>query len=100
MAEALLMEFDPQDGKDARQEYATVMTELALGDEIPAGAISHAAVVSAAGGLVVFELWESRVAQERFMEDRLAAALERAGASDPVRVEWFEVVGTVNAPPG
>ncbi|MGD9797545.1 MAG: hypothetical protein AB7V15_05485 [Acidimicrobiia bacterium] len=57
MAEALLMEFDPQDGKDARQEYATVMTELALGDEIPAGAISHAAVVSAAGGLVVFELW-------------------------------------------
>jgi hypothetical protein len=42
------------------------------------------------GGPVVFEVWDSREARQRFMNDRLAGALKEGGVSDrPARVEWL-----------
>jgi hypothetical protein len=41
---------------------------------------------------VVFEVWESKEAQERFLNDRLRPALEAAGVTTPpTRVDWFDV---------
>jgi hypothetical protein len=44
------------------------------------------------GGWVVFEMWESREAQDRFMRDRLGRALQAGGISGPpTRVEWLDL---------
>jgi hypothetical protein len=44
------------------------------------------------GGWVVFEVWQSREAQERFLNERLRPALEAAGVTKPpTRVEWLDV---------
>lgn len=46
------------------------------------------------GGSVVFEVWESREAQERFMAERLGRALQEGGVTaPPARVQWLEVGG-------
>jgi hypothetical protein len=47
---------------------------------------------AAGGGWVVFEVWESRAAQERFLNERLRPVLEAAGVTTPpTRVEWLDV---------
>jgi hypothetical protein len=43
--------------------------------------------------LVVVEVWESRAAQEEFLNSRLGAALQQAGVPEPSRMEWFSVIG-------
>ena len=48
--------------------------------------------ITANGDLVVFEIWESKAAQEAFM-GRLGPALQEVGIAAPVRQEWFDVVG-------
>ena len=54
----------------------------------PAGLLFHAGGAKP-GGWVVFEVWESRQAQEQFMSGRLARALQEGGISGPpARVEW------------
>jgi hypothetical protein len=41
-------------------------------------------------GWVVFEVWESKEAQDRFMRERLGKALQDAGvAKPPSRIEWL-----------
>jgi hypothetical protein len=41
---------------------------------------------------VVFEVWESRQAQERFMNERLGRAIQEAGiTAPPSRAEWLEL---------
>jgi hypothetical protein len=50
------------------------------------------AVGAKSGGWVVFEVWESRDAQERFMNERLGRALNEGGITGPpTRVEWVEL---------
>jgi hypothetical protein len=58
----------------------------------PAPLLNHTAAVTADGDLVVYEVWESKAAQEAFMA-RLGPALHEVGVPEPVRMEWFEVVG-------
>ena len=42
------------------------------------------------------EVWESREDQARFMEERLGAALQAGGVTDPPSsVEWIELVSYV-----
>ena len=57
----------------------------------PAGLLSHAAGINDDGTAVVAEVWESREAQGRFMEDRLGAALAGAGVPAPSFVEWTDL---------
>jgi hypothetical protein len=92
MALGLILEFDGI----GRATYDTV--NLAAGIDVsrpsqqwPAGLLYHAAGAKA-GGWVVFEVWDSKEAQARFMAERLGDALARAGvAGPPARAEWLEL---------
>jgi len=93
MAEGLILEFDGV----GRSEYDAVNNELGLEQgDWPAGLLFHAGG-SKPGGWVVFEVWDSQESQERFMSERLGAALAAGGiTSAPSRVEWLELAAHVN----
>jgi hypothetical protein len=57
----------------------------------PEGALSHTGGPTATGW-VVTEVWESKAAQERFMAQRLGAALGAAGVPAPSQVIESELV--------
>lgn len=92
MAEAMILEFDGV----GRSEYEAVNDALGidlsgLGADWPDGLLFHAGA-GKPGGWVVFEVWESREAQGRFMGGQLAAALQAGGiTAAPTRVEWLEL---------
>lgn len=91
MQHALIIEFLGQ-GVDAKALYEAVVQELGLGDSgLAPGAISHTAAMSETSVLTIFELWETREAQEEFMRLQLMPALQKAGAPAPTRVEWLDV---------
>jgi hypothetical protein len=54
----------------------------------PTGLRFHAAG-STGAGFLVFEVWDSRDAQDRFMQTRLRPALQAGGSPQPTRVEWI-----------
>jgi hypothetical protein len=96
MPQGLILEFD---GAVGREEYEAVKRILGVNAETgegdwPAPLLYHAAGAKG-DGWVVFEIWESRAAQEEFMA-RLARALGQAGLSAPSRVEWLELAADVN----
>lgn len=92
MAEGLILEFNDV----GRGEYNAVNGHLGIDPDTgqgdwPAGLVFHAGGAKP-GGWVVFEVWESRQAQERFMKDRLGSALHEGGIKGPpARVEWLEL---------
>jgi hypothetical protein len=92
MAEGLILEFDGF----GREVYQAVNGRLGIDMESgqgdwPAGLLFHAGGAKP-GGWVVFEVWESRPAQERFMGERLGRALQEAGVSEPPkRMEWLDL---------
>jgi hypothetical protein len=94
MSEALILEFQ---GVTVDQ-YNAVNTALGLdpitgvGDS-PPGLLSHTGATTAAGDLVVFEIWDSQASQGAFMSGRLGAALVQGGVPAPTRVEWLTVAG-------
>ena len=59
----------------------------------PAGLLTHAGGATEDGNLVVIEVWESREAQGRFMQDRLGRALQEGGVTAVPTITWFDVVG-------
>jgi quinol monooxygenase YgiN len=59
----------------------------------PAGLMSHVGSMGDHDNFVVFEVWDSKDAQQAFMESRLGAALAKASVPEPTRFEWFEVEG-------
>ena len=93
MAEGLILEFDGV----GRDEYLAVNAALGIDAETgqgdwPEGLVFHAGGAKE-GGWVVFEVWESREAQQRFMEGRLGSALGEGGISGPpARVQWLDLV--------
>jgi hypothetical protein len=42
------------------------------------------------------EVWESRAAQEQFMQSRLGPAFHEANVPQPTRVEWFSQAGEMH----
>ena len=91
MANAIIWEFDGV----GRRDYEAVNEKLGIDPERgggwPDGMVFHAGAAKP-GGWVVFEIWESKDAQERFLNDRLRPALEAAGVTTPpTRVEWLDV---------
>jgi hypothetical protein len=92
MSEALILEFD---GVKA-DKYAEVNRALGIDPSTgegdwPAGLLDHTGAVG--DHLVVFELWESREAQQAFMDARLGPALGKLGLPEPSRAEWMSVAG-------
>jgi hypothetical protein len=92
MAEGLILEFEGagREAYDAVNERLGIDPQSAQGNW-PAGLVFHAGGAKP-GGWVVFEVWESREAQSRFMNERLGRALQEGGVSEPPsRVEWLEL---------
>ena len=65
-------------------QYDQVRNEVA-GDRAPQGALYHVAGPTENGWCVV-EVWESEEALQRFVEDKLQQALQKAGISAQPRV--------------
>jgi hypothetical protein len=92
MAEGLILEFDGV----GREQYEAVNARLGIDQHTghgdwPAGLQFHAGGAKP-GGWVVFEIWESRAAQQQFMSQRLGRALHAGGVtSPPTRAEWLEL---------
>lgn len=90
MAMGLILEFDGV----GRETYEAVNRNLDIDVSRPSGnwppGLTFHAGGAKAGGWVVFEVWESREAQDAFMRERLGPALARGGVTKPPsRVEWL-----------
>lgn len=92
MAEAIILEFEGVGAEDYKAVNEVLGIDMKSGQgDWPDGLVTHTAAASA-DGWVVFEVWESREAQERFMEERLAAALQQGGIEgEPSRAEWLDL---------
>jgi hypothetical protein len=73
-------------------QYDQVRNEVAPGNRLPQGALSHVAG-STNNGWCVVTTWESREALDRFFRDKLQPALQRAGITSQPRM--FEIVNTM-----
>jgi hypothetical protein len=95
MAQALIVEFDGV----GRAEYEAVNEVLGIDMNTgtgnwPEGLVMHSAGATRDGGWVVYEVWDSVEAQERFMDERLGPALQQGGVTDPpTRSDWVELHG-------
>jgi hypothetical protein len=92
MAEGLILEFEGMGLEQYQAVNAALGIDMESGaGEWPAGLTFHSGGTTAAG-LLVFEVWESRDAQERFMQERLGQALQQGGVTaPPSRIEWVEL---------
>ena len=81
------------DGAGVTQaKYEQVRDEVAPGNRLPSGMLYHAAGPIPNGWRVI-EIWESQEAADRFFQDKLGAALQRANIN--VQLQHFEVVNTM-----
>jgi hypothetical protein len=94
MADVLVLEFSTPEAVSLYKNVNGILgVDPATGKgDWPDGMISHAAGEND-GDLIVFEVWESQAAQEKFMTERLGPALGQAQAPEPKRVQWFGLVG-------
>lgn len=95
MAEAIILEFRDIDPALYGQvnELLGLDPDTGAGDW-PDGLLSHTGGVHPDNnGLTVFEVWDSKQAQESFMSERLGPALATAEVPQPVRVEWLNIAG-------
>lgn len=92
MAEALILEFEGvgREDYDAVNEVLGIDMGSGAGDW-PPGLLVHTAGATE-NGWAVMEVWESREAQEQFMNERLGQALQEGGIGDPPsRAEWLDL---------
>lgn len=99
MADGLLLEFEGVGLDQYRAVNKALGINVATGEgEWPEGLLFHAGGTGA-GGLIVYEVWESQDAQGRFMSGRLGRALQEGGiTAAPSRVEWTELAGYHTSP--
>jgi hypothetical protein len=92
MADGLILEFDGFGADTYEQVNGLLGIDMASGEgNWPAGLISHTGGAKD-GGWVVFEVWDPRADQERFLQERLGPALAKAGIEGPpARMEWLEL---------
>lgn len=97
MAEAIILEFEGLGPEDYRRVNEELGIDMDSGEgDWPAGLMTHSGA-GTAGGWVVFEVWDSKQAQEQFMEERLGAALKAGGVeAPPTRMEWLELAAHHN----
>jgi hypothetical protein len=91
MSEVLILEFEGVGRSDYEAVNELLGVDPGSGEgDWPPGLLVHTAGATE-NGWAVMEVWESREAQERFMNERLGSALQEGGVSDPPsRAEWLE----------
>ncbi len=92
MAAGLILEFDGVGLEEYQAVNELLGVDMASGEgDWPEGLLFHAGGAKP-GGWVVYEVWESPEAQQRFMEARLGKALAEGGIDGPpARVEWLDL---------
>ncbi len=80
------------DGVTSQEQYEQVLNEVMPNGEAAPGLLSHHAGPSE-DGFCVIETWESQEALQRFVEERLGQALERANISGQPTV--FEITNSL-----
>lgn len=80
------------DGQFTQAQYDQVRNEVAPGNSPPAGMLYHAGGPTENGWCVI-EVWESKEAAQRFFDERLGQALQKAKIT--VQPRFFEVVNTM-----
>jgi hypothetical protein len=77
-----------------KAKYDAVNSRLFEGGQAwPDGILTHAAGETGDGGLIVFEIWESKEKQAAFMESRLEPAFGEVGVPQPSKVTWIDICG-------
>src|SRR5262249_46260673 len=71
-----------------KEQYANVLSTLGLHAKPPAGGMFHVAGF-AGGTLRVLDIWESQQAFERFQQERLMGAVQKAGIKGQPNVQFF-----------
>ncbi len=101
MAIALMQEWAPSDDRSTTN-YDAFGEKLDVAANPPAGLVIHVAGYSDDGVFRIFEVWESREAQARFYEERLAPLIEEmmaAGAGDPpLKQELYDLHAVTPGP--
>jgi len=93
MSDALVLEFSGVSAAQYREVNAILGIDPETGEgDWPDGLTCHTGAASA-GGLLVFEVWESQEAQVAFTNSRLGPALGQVGLPEPARAEWLSVEG-------
>ncbi len=89
MAELFVLEFDGFSKDDYDKVNSILGIEMNTGEgNWPDGLLTHSAGRTEKGWTVV-EVWESREAQDTFMQSRLGPALQQAGVNKPpTRADW------------
>jgi hypothetical protein len=93
MAEVIVIEFSAPNAVNIYNEVNRILGWEGVPDSEhwPAGMLSHVAG-SSGDKLLVLEVWESKSAQEEFMQSQLGPAFAQAKVPDPTRIEWFNNV--------
>ncbi len=101
MAVAKLQEWAPSDDRSTTN-YDSFGAKLGVDENPPEGLVIHVAGFSDDGTFRIFEVWESREAQERFERERLMPIIEEtmaAGAgSPPIRQEVYDLHAVTPGP--
>ena len=89
MAEMFVLEFEGFTKEDYEKVNSALGIDMETGEgDWPKGLLTHSAARTEKGWMVV-EVWDSRQDQEKFMNERLGAALHTAGVSGPpAKAEW------------
>jgi hypothetical protein len=92
MPAQLILEFDGVGTAEYEAVNAVLGVDPVSGEgDWPEGLISHAAGWRDDGRFFVVEVWSSVEAQEKFMNERLGAALAEGGVKEPSSVNWVNL---------
>ncbi len=101
MPVAFIQEFRIEGDDRTTTNYDTITERLNVDADPPAGAIMHTAGFDEDAGVFrIFEVWETREACEKFLQERVMPIVEEltAGGADappPVRQSLYELHGLV-----
>jgi hypothetical protein len=94
MSETLILEFHGVTADQYHEVNGYLGLDQATGaGDWPAGLVDHLGAAGEDGSVTVVEIWDSRQAQQEFMDSRLGAALGKAGLPEPSRAEWLTLLG-------
>jgi hypothetical protein len=94
MPEAVILEFSGVGTEEYGAVNAVLGIDYKTGEgDWPDGLLSHTGATTDSGGLLVFEVWDTKASQEAFMASRLGPALGQNNMPAPARLEWLSVEG-------